>query len=279
MSDNRLLRGMAGFNQSTKSRKLVYLHPDSLYVEEQDRNDWESIKSKESLQELIDSIKADNNTINQPLLIEAKESDRYLVIDGERRWRAGKKLNITAIPCIICHNLDSKQKSIIQLTSNLQRQNLSPIQLATAINRRMEEYSLSTSEVAEEIGYSVDKIYKFLKLLKISPVLQKLALDGIATDPRSLSIIDKMHSEEIEKRAKLLREGAISVSEATKKTLPSEKNTENATSEKPLAKSISISISLGYLIYSRMVRKTLNQTPENNKIIKKYFKKLEKKLS
>lgn len=56
--------------------------------------------------------------------------------------------------------------------------------------------------------------------MKISPILQQLALDGIATDPRSLPVIDKMEPGQIETRANLLREGKIDVKDAIKKYLP-----------------------------------------------------------
>jgi ParB family chromosome partitioning protein len=180
---------------SSISRQYAVFHPDLLYSESQIRNDWDSKISKEALQELADDI--DIKGVYEPIFVVAAKEDRYRIIDGERRWRASKLNGLSEIPCIVLNDLNDKQISILELSLNAPRKKDNPMTLATVIDKWMKDFDLTVSEMALKIGCSEPKVYKILKLMKISPILQQLALDGIATDPRSFSVINKMEPEQL----------------------------------------------------------------------------------
>lgn len=127
-----------------------------------------------ALEELAQSIK--NHGVIQPLVVN-KEDDGYMIIAGERRWRASKLAGLEYVPCII-KNYTEKQIKEIALIENLQREDLNPVEAAKAIKQLMDEYNFTQEIVADRIGKSRPNVTNLLRLLSLYPDVLKLVENG-----------------------------------------------------------------------------------------------------
>ena len=121
---------------------------------------------QEALDDLACSIKV--HGVIQPIVLNKQSDGTYLIIAGERRWRASKLAGLKAIPSII-KNYTDKQIKEISIIENLQREDLNPIEAARAIKQLMDEYHLTQEVVAERIGKSRSNIANSLRLLNLYP--------------------------------------------------------------------------------------------------------------
>ena len=128
----------------------------------------------QSLNELADSIKI--HGVIQPLIV-TKREDKYMIIAGERRWRAAKIAGLLKVPVVIKDYSDQKI-SEISLIENLQREDLNPIEAARAIKRLMAEYNYTQEKVAERLGKSRPAIANTLRLLTLDQEIIEMILDG-----------------------------------------------------------------------------------------------------
>jgi len=130
---------------------------------------------EEALNDLAKSIKV--HGVIQPIVVNKEQNGTYLIIAGERRYRASKIAGITKVPAIV-KNYTEKQIKEISIIENLQREDLNPIESARAIKQLMEEYSLTQEEVAERIGKSRSNIANTIRLLSLYPDVLKMVEDG-----------------------------------------------------------------------------------------------------
>jgi ParB family chromosome partitioning protein len=130
---------------------------------------------EESLNELAQSIQSQG--LMQPLTVRPK-GDKYEIIAGERRWRACQKIAKSPIPVII-QQVSDEAALALGLIENLQRQNLNPIEEATALGRLIEEFSLTHQEIANILGQSRAHISNQLRLLQLEPEVQRLLAQGL----------------------------------------------------------------------------------------------------
>ena len=123
-----------------------------------------------ALLELADSIKQFG--VIQPILVQTKD-DYYEIIAGERRWRAAKIAGLKEIPVVIKEF--SEQEAVeIALIENIQRENLNPIEEATAYKRLLIEFDLKQDEVAERVSKSRAAVTNAMRLLKLDPRVQQM---------------------------------------------------------------------------------------------------------
>ncbi len=118
---------------------------------------------EEALNELANSIKV--HGVIQPIIVK-KNDDRYIIIAGERRWRATRLAGLKTIPCLI-KDYTEQEMSEIAIIENLQRENLNPIESAKAIKNLINEYKLTQDEVADKIGKSRPVVANTLRLLSL----------------------------------------------------------------------------------------------------------------
>ena len=142
----------------------------------------------ESLVDLVDSIK--EHGILEPLVI-AKTPAGYQIIAGERRWRASRLAGLTHVPAII---RETSPKGMLEmaLVENVQRVDLNPLDRAKGFERLMNEFGLTTSEVAVRIGKSVAYVSNSVRLLTLPDALKDGLLSGLITEghARALAAID-----------------------------------------------------------------------------------------
>ncbi len=130
-----------------------------------DRNESQPRKNfdEKALKELAHSIK--QHGIIQPLILQ-KKGDRYQIIAGERRFRAGRMAGLKKVPAII-KDYTEEQMSEVSIIENLQREDLNPIESARAISKLIEQFNLTQEVVADKIGKSRPAVANTLRLLTL----------------------------------------------------------------------------------------------------------------
>ncbi|MEG0227472.1 MAG: ParB/RepB/Spo0J family partition protein [Lachnospiraceae bacterium] len=151
---------------------------------EQPRKNFE----EDALLELADSIKQFG--VLQPLLVQ-KRKDYYEIIAGERRWRAAKLAKMKEVPVII-KDFTNQEVVEISLIENIQRENLNPIEEATAFKRLLNEFHLKQDEVAERVSKSRTAVTNSMRLLKLNEKVQQMVVDDMISTghARALLAID-----------------------------------------------------------------------------------------
>ncbi|EIC19868.1 ParB/RepB/Spo0J family partition protein [Thiorhodovibrio frisius] len=120
----------------------------------------------ESLSELADSIAAQG--VLQPIVVRSLDDGNYEIIAGERRWRATQQAGLAKIPVVV-REVDEKTALAIALIENIQRDDLHPLEEASALHRLAEEFSLTHQQVAEAVGKSRTTVTNLLRLLELEP--------------------------------------------------------------------------------------------------------------
>jgi ParB family chromosome partitioning protein len=119
----------------------------------------------DSLRELADSIAAQG--VIQPIVVRPVGEDRWEIIAGERRWRASQQAGLTEIPVVV-RDVDEQAAVAIALIENIQRDDLNPLEEATALHRLLGEFGLTHQQVAEAVGKSRTTVTNLLRLLELN---------------------------------------------------------------------------------------------------------------
>lgn len=148
----------------------------SLSVYDIDTNPEQPRKSfdEEKLQELSASLK--QHGIVQPLIVKKKD-DRYLLVAGERRFRAARMAGIKKVPCILSE-ADEEQLKEISLIENIQREDLNPMEEAAAVKFLMDQHDLTQEEVAARLGKSRPAIANTLRLMNLPEKIRAYIKEG-----------------------------------------------------------------------------------------------------
>ena len=145
------------------TKEVVVNEPKEIDMGLIDRNPEQPRKifDEDALNDLAASIKI--HGVIQPIIV--KEVDgRYIIIAGERRWRASRIAELKTIPCIV-KDYSKQEISEIAIIENLQREDLNAIESARAIKNLMSDYNLTQDEVADKIGKSRPAVANTLRLL------------------------------------------------------------------------------------------------------------------
>ncbi|WP_138160419.1 ParB/RepB/Spo0J family partition protein [Peptoniphilus catoniae] len=148
------------------------------------------IFDKDSLEELSESIKKFG--IIQPLVVR-KAEEGYVIIAGERRFRAAKLAGLKEVPAIV-KDLNDENADKISLIENIQREDLNPIEEARGYKRVLDLYGITQEELALSLGKSRQYIGNTIRLLKLDPRVLTLMEKGLLTTSHGkllLAIKDK----------------------------------------------------------------------------------------
>ncbi len=139
----------------------------------QPRQDFEPI----ALQELADSIMAQG--VVQPIVARplAAQPGRYEIIAGERRWRATQLAGLHEIPAVI-RDVSDQAAMAMGLIENIQREELNPVEEASALQRLIDEFALTHAQAAEAVGRSRAAVTNLLRLLSLSEEARQLLEKG-----------------------------------------------------------------------------------------------------
>lgn len=133
---------------------------------------------EESLAELADSIK--QRGILQPLIIQPTALDGYVIIAGERRWRAARMAGLAKVPAII-RRPDAHEAAVIALIENLQREDLNPVETAEGCRRLMDDHGLTQEALAAELGKPRSAIANLLRILALpADVIELVRTDKLS---------------------------------------------------------------------------------------------------
>lgn len=141
--------------------------------------------NEDALQDLTDSI-AQHGVI-EPLVV-TKKNNYYLLVSGERRWRAAMKAGLTEVPVVIKDYTD-QQVLEIGLIENIQRENLNPIEEAKAYRKLIDEFHLKQDDVAERVSKSRTAITNIMRLLKLSEQVQEMVIDEKLTNGHARALL------------------------------------------------------------------------------------------
>jgi len=126
---------------------------------------------EEPLQELVASIREVG--VLDPILVRAIGPQRFEIIAGERRWRAAQQVGLGEIPALV-RELSDQQVALIALVENLQREDLSPLEIAQSLRQLIAEFKLTQEQAADKIGRSRAAVANFLRLLNLPEPIKEL---------------------------------------------------------------------------------------------------------
>ena len=138
------------------------------------------------LKSLADSIR--EKGVLQPLLVQDRGDGRFIIVAGERRFRAAKMAGLERVPAIV-HRLEEDEKIEIALIENLQREDLGPLEEAEGYKRLMEISGSNQSEVARRVGKDRSTIANVLRLLKLPDVIREALQTGSITAGHARAIL------------------------------------------------------------------------------------------
>lgn len=141
---------------------------------------------EDALRELADSIK--EKGVIQPILVEKKDDNTFIIVAGERRYRASKLAGLSEMPVIV-KSFTEEDKYEIALIENIQREDLNPIEEAMAYKKIMDSFDLSQEQVAKKVGKNRSTIANSLRLLKLPEDMQNAVSAGKLTSGHARSIL------------------------------------------------------------------------------------------
>ena len=141
--------------------------------------------AEDELEELADSIKKIG--IFQPILVQDK-GDHYMIVAGERRWRAALKAGLKEVPVII-KNYTEEEIVIISLLENIQRVDLNPIEEAQTYKKLIDTYKYKQDEVAEKVSKSRTAVTNSMRLLKLSEEVQQLLIENLISSGHARALL------------------------------------------------------------------------------------------
>ena len=124
-----------------------------------------------ALDELAASIKSQG--LLQPLVVRAVARGRYELIAGERRWRAAQRAGLTELPALV-REVPEQTVLALALIENIQREDLSPLEEAQALQRLIEEFGLTHQQTADAVGRSRAAVSNLLRLLELPAPVRAL---------------------------------------------------------------------------------------------------------
>lgn len=130
---------------------------------------------KEKLEALAESIK--EHGLIQPIVVKPAENGMYIIVAGERRWRASKLAGLKEVPCVE-GDYNEKQVMELALVENLQREDLNPIEEAEGYRKLMDTFGLTQEEVSTRVGKSRSAVANSLRLNGLSDAIKKLVIMG-----------------------------------------------------------------------------------------------------
>lgn len=209
-------------NKNIKSKDKIVDDVLSIKIDQIKVNEDNARKTfnQESIDSLGESIKLYG--VLQPLVL-IKREDHYEIVAGERRFRAAKSVGLKEVPAII-KDLSKKDKDMVSMVENIQREDLNPYEEAQAYNNIMKDYKMTQAELSELLGKSRTYIANMVRLLKLDDFTIKELENGNITSSqaRALLSIDDilLRKDYLDKLARK----EITVNEIEKKASRKKKN-------------------------------------------------------
>ena len=130
----------------------------------------------EALDELADSIR--QLGVIQPVTVRKSDNGKYIIISGERRWRAAQRADLKSLPAYI-REVDDENLHAMALVENIQRQDLNAIEIALGMQRLIDECHLTQDALSEKVGKKRSSVSNYLRLLKLPNEVQLALKEGL----------------------------------------------------------------------------------------------------
>ncbi len=148
-------------------------------------NQPRKVFEEKAMKELSDSIKV--HGVIQPIIV-VKRGERYMIIAGERRFRASKIAGLTEIPSIVKEYTESEIAEV-SLLENLQREDLNPMECARAMKKLMEDFGWTQDKVADRLGKSRPVVANTIRLLNLEPEVINMIEEGKISAGHARSLV------------------------------------------------------------------------------------------
>ena len=167
---------------------------------------------EEAINELAVSIQ--EKGIIQPIVVR-KNMNAYEIIAGERRWRAAQRVGLTKIPVII-KDVSDREVLELALVENLQREDLNPIEEATAYGQLIEDFGLTHEEISKKIGKERSAITNQLRLLKLPEEVREALIKGEITAGHARALLGLESPNKMKEVLEAIRKEKLSVRKTEK---------------------------------------------------------------
>ena len=165
----------------------------------------------ETLAELSASI-AEHGLL-QPIAVRPKTSGGYLIVAGERRWRASRMAGLTEVPVIV-KDVTDEQAMELALVENLQREDLDPVEEAAGIRELMTRCDLTQEQAARKLGKSRSALANSLRLLSLPETVLELLKSGFITIGHAKVVLGLPTPELQEEAAQMIADNQLNVRQA-----------------------------------------------------------------
>ena len=165
----------------------------------------------ETLAELSASI-AEHGLL-QPIAVRPKPSGGYLIVAGERRWRASRMAGLTEVPVIV-KDVTDEQAMELALVENLQREDLDPVEEAAGIRELMTRCDLTQEQAARKLGKSRSALANSLRLLSLPETVLELLESGFSTIGHAKVVLGLPTPELQEEAAQMIADNQLNVRQA-----------------------------------------------------------------
>ena len=165
----------------------------------------------ETLAELSASIAA--HGLLQPIAVRPKPSGGYLIVAGERRWRASRMAGLTEVPVIV-KDVTDEQAMELALVENLQREDLDPVEEAAGIRELMTRCDLTQEQAARKLGKSRSALANSLRLLSLPETVLELLKSGFITIGHAKVVLGLPTPELQEEAAQMIADNQLNVRQA-----------------------------------------------------------------
>lgn len=191
---------------STVTLKISEIEPNR----KQPRHEFDP----ETLKELSESI--DQHGVIQPLVVRPLLDGGYEIVAGERRFRAARMAGLTEVPVVI-RDLTDSQSMELALIENLQREDLSDLELAMGYDSLIKEYGMTQEQVAETVNKSRSAVANTLRLMKLPDAVKTMLTNGDISSGHARALLGLNDPDLIEKTADEVIENGLSVRETEKR--------------------------------------------------------------
>mgnify|MGYP000247174551 CR=1 FL=1 len=193
-----------GSEASNSTLPLREIEPDP----EQPRKRFDD----DALNQLADSIT--ENGLLQPIAVRPKKvGPGYIIIAGERRWRAARLAGLDEVPVII-KDVTDEQAAALALIENLQREDLDPIEVAEGCRQLIDKYGLTQESAAKKLGKSRSALANSLRLLNLPETVLELLKSGFLTTGHAKVVLGLPTPELQEQAAQIIADHELNVRQA-----------------------------------------------------------------
>lgn len=150
----------------------------------------------EELEELTNSI-AEYGVL-QPLIVKKAPGRKFILVAGERRFRAAVIAGLKTVPAVI-RELDEKEAALISIVENVQRENLNFLEEARAYKKLMEEFNLTQGDIAKRVSKQQSTISNKIRILSLPEQIQEAVLDNNLTERHARALLKLENQSDREK--------------------------------------------------------------------------------